>query len=185
MRRHVPPTFKEIRHIMNIATVRAQMGQGIFERAHVFDRLSFLSWMPQIHAVTPHLRMVTFDADDTIYEDGGTVSRGSPMVDIIVRLLRAGVVVSLVTAAGYPGNVSCVGYARHRCVCWLSFFLGGLRRRHDNVVPGVGLEQVARYESRLRGLLDTFQLFMDMGAPIDMLERFLVRSTHSLQTTPW
>lgn len=50
--------------------------------------------------------MVTFDADDTIYEDGGTVSRGSPMVDIIVRLLRAGVIVSLVTAAGYPGNVS-------------------------------------------------------------------------------
>ena len=51
--------------------------------------------------------MVTFDADDTIYEDGGSVSRDSPVVDIIVRLLRAGVIVSLVTAAGYPGNVGC------------------------------------------------------------------------------
>ena len=40
----MPPTFKEIRHIMNIATV---------------------------HAVAPILKMVTFDADDTIYEDGG------------------------------------------------------------------------------------------------------------------
>lgn len=43
-RRFVAPTFQEIRHILNIATV---------------------------HAVSPVLKMVTFDADDTIYEDGG------------------------------------------------------------------------------------------------------------------
>ena len=111
MRRHVPPTFKEVRHVMNIATVcaawvpyelRPVAAPGCARtRSHDCRGVVGL----QIHAVTPHLKMVTFDADDTIYEDGGIVSRGSPMVDIIVRLLRAGIVVSLVTAAGYPGNV--------------------------------------------------------------------------------
>ena len=81
--------------------------------------------------------MITFDADDTIYEDGGSVSPGSKMVDIIVRLLRAGIVVSLVTAAGYPGKVE-------------------------------------RFETRLRGLLDAFQLAKDMGAPLTMLSNFMV-----------
>lgn len=76
-RRRVPPTFKEVRHILNLATTNAIAGK---------------------------LKLVTFDADDTIYEDGGTISKSSRMVQIIVELLRRGVVVSLVTAAGYPGN---------------------------------------------------------------------------------
>ncbi|KAK1928815.1 IMP-specific 5'-nucleotidase 1 [Phytophthora citrophthora] len=76
-RRRVPPTFKEVRHILNLATTNAIAGK---------------------------LKLVTFDADDTIYEDGGTISKSSRMVQIIVELLRRGIVVSLVTAAGYPGN---------------------------------------------------------------------------------
>jgi IMP and pyridine-specific 5'-nucleotidase len=76
-RKRVPPTFKEVRHILNLATV---------------------------HAIASKLKLVTFDADDTIYEDGGTISATSGMVKVIVELLRRGVVVSLVTAAGYPGN---------------------------------------------------------------------------------
>ncbi|OQR82490.1 IMP-specific 5'-nucleotidase [Achlya hypogyna] len=76
-RKRVAPTFKEVRHILNLAT---------------------------IHSIAPTLKMVTFDADDTIYEDGGTISAASEMVGVIVGLLRKGVVVSLVTAAGYPGE---------------------------------------------------------------------------------
>ncbi|CAI5747048.1 unnamed protein product [Peronospora destructor] len=76
-RKRVPPTFKEVRHILNLATTNAIAGK---------------------------LKLVTFDADDTIYEDGGTVRKSSTMVQIVVELLRRGVVVSLVTAAGYPGN---------------------------------------------------------------------------------
>ncbi|KAF1788756.1 HAD-like domain [Phytophthora cactorum] len=76
-RKRVPPTFKEVRHILNLATTNAIAGK---------------------------LKLVTFDADDTIYEDGGTISKSSRMVQVIVELLRRGVVVSLVTAAGYPGN---------------------------------------------------------------------------------
>lgn len=73
----VAPTFREIRHILNIAaidaTVRGEDG----------------------------VRLVTLDADETIYSDGGTVSPDSPMVPLISRLLTSGVRVSLVTAAGY------------------------------------------------------------------------------------
>lgn len=36
--------------------------------------------------------------------DPGTVSLESPMVRIIMRFIKAGVVISLVTAAGYPGE---------------------------------------------------------------------------------
>uniref|UniRef100_K3X834 IMP-specific 5'-nucleotidase 1 n=1 Tax=Globisporangium ultimum (strain ATCC 200006 / CBS 805.95 / DAOM BR144) TaxID=431595 RepID=K3X834_GLOUD len=76
-RKHVPPTFKEVRHILNLAT---------------------------IHAIADHLKLVTFDADDTIYEDGGVIHSASKMVIVIVELLKRGIVVSLVTAAGYPGK---------------------------------------------------------------------------------
>ncbi|KAE9030890.1 hypothetical protein PR002_g9774 [Phytophthora rubi] len=76
-RKRVPPTFKEVRHVLNLATANAIAGK---------------------------LKLVTFDADDTIYEDGGSISKSSRMVQIIVQLLRRGVVVSLVTAAGYPGK---------------------------------------------------------------------------------
>ncbi|TYZ66603.1 hypothetical protein PybrP1_008123 [[Pythium] brassicae (nom. inval.)] len=89
-RKRVPPTFKEVRHILNLATVNAIAG---------------------------HVKLVTFDADDTIYEDGGVIHAASKMVRVVVELLSRGIVVSLVTAAGYPG------------------------------AP-------ARYEERLRGILD-------------------------------
>lgn len=78
------------------------------------------------------------DADDTIYEDGGVVTLSSPMIGLITRLLREGVFVALVTAAGYP-------------------------------------DQPRKYEERLRGLLDAFQMSIDMGASSESLNRFLVR----------
>lgn len=76
-RKRVPPTFKEVRHILNLATV---------------------------NAIASHVKLVTFDADDTIYEDGGVIHSSSKMVRIIVEFLKRGIVVSLVTAAGYPGK---------------------------------------------------------------------------------
>ena len=75
-RRHVLPSFKEVREVLNLATVGALGG----------------------------VRLVTLDADDTIYEDGGVLSASSPMIVIIARLLALGVCVSLVTAASYPGH---------------------------------------------------------------------------------
>ncbi|RHY27650.1 hypothetical protein DYB32_006638 [Aphanomyces invadans] len=114
-RKRVPPTFKDVRHILNLATVwRMWMLLACF-----------LMVFAQIRAIAPTLKLVTFDADDTIYADGGSIryrlvcyicdcrevdsfrgwdSESSDMVTVIVELLKKGLVVSLVTAAGYPGE---------------------------------------------------------------------------------
>eukprot|EP00927_Polykrikos_kofoidii_P019747 TRINITY_DN19256_c0_g1_i1.p1 TRINITY_DN19256_c0_g1~~TRINITY_DN19256_c0_g1_i1.p1 ORF type:complete len:435 (-),score=73.72 TRINITY_DN19256_c0_g1_i1:227-1531(-) len=73
-RRHVTPSFNEIRHILNIA---------------------------QIMALSKSLRMVTFDGDQTLYDDGGNFSAESILCVMLCKLLQAGISVVLVTAAGY------------------------------------------------------------------------------------
>jgi IMP and pyridine-specific 5'-nucleotidase len=77
-RRFVPLSFHEARQIFNLASVAA--------------------------AATGGLRLVTLDADDTIYSDGGSLDPSSPMISLITRLLVRGVNVALVTAASYPGQ---------------------------------------------------------------------------------
>ena len=78
-RRYIPPNFAELRHVLNIAQVRAS-AEG--------------------------LRLVTFDADGTLYADGHHIEQDSAMVEMIVSLMRAGAHVAIVTAAGYPGDAS-------------------------------------------------------------------------------
>ena len=77
-RRFVPPNFAEIRHILNLA---------------------------QIHASSGSLKLATFDADGTLYDDGKHFTRDSKMIDLILGLLRNEVNVAIITAAGYPGQV--------------------------------------------------------------------------------
>jgi IMP and pyridine-specific 5'-nucleotidase len=78
-RSHALPSFKECREIFNLATIRS---------------------------IAPTLRMVTLDADETVYEDGGKLTIDSPMIPLICKLLRLGLHVSFVTAASYPGEPS-------------------------------------------------------------------------------
>jgi IMP and pyridine-specific 5'-nucleotidase len=75
-RQHVPPNFAEMRHVLNIA---------------------------QVHASAEMLRLVTFDADGTLYADGAHMQHDSDMINLIIALMRANVHVAIVTAAGYPG----------------------------------------------------------------------------------
>ena len=76
-RRYVLPNFAEVRHVLNMAQVRAS---------------------------APGLRMITFDADGTLYEDGSHFEQDNAMIRKIIGLLQAGVHVGIVTAAGYPGE---------------------------------------------------------------------------------
>jgi IMP and pyridine-specific 5'-nucleotidase len=76
-RRYVPPSFREIRRLFNTATVAAAALAG--------------------------LRLLTLDADETIYDDGGTLEFDSPVIPALIRILRAGTAVAIVTAASYPG----------------------------------------------------------------------------------
>lgn len=74
-RRHIAPTFNEIRHILNLA---------------------------QIMAIGENLRMISFDGDQTLYDDGGNFdARNDELALAIIRLLCHGVKVAIITAAGY------------------------------------------------------------------------------------
>ncbi|GAB4818971.1 hypothetical protein N2152v2_006017 [Parachlorella kessleri] len=76
-RQYVPPNFAEIRHILNIA---------------------------QVHASAETLRLITFDADGTLYADGAHMEHDNEMIRHIIGLMRSNVHVAIVTAAGYPGS---------------------------------------------------------------------------------
>jgi IMP and pyridine-specific 5'-nucleotidase len=78
-RKYVPPNFAEVRHVLNIA---------------------------QVHAIAEKLSLITFDADGTIYADGHHIEGDNKMIGHIVKLMREGIQVAIVTAAGYPGNAS-------------------------------------------------------------------------------
>jgi IMP-specific 5'-nucleotidase len=60
--------------------------------------------MYRVHATAPLLRLITFDADGTLYADGAHIEHDNRMIDEIIELLVRGVHVSIVTAAGYPGD---------------------------------------------------------------------------------
>ena len=73
-RRHMPPSFHEIRHIVNNA---------------------------QIHTIAATLELITFDGDCTLYVQDGSIAPESPLVNWICSLLQDGIAIALVTAAGY------------------------------------------------------------------------------------
>lgn len=76
-RRFIPPSFNDVRHILNRA---------------------------QVHAISQKLRLITFDADQTIYKDGKDLEQGGEICSLIIRLLQTGLNVAIVTAASYPDN---------------------------------------------------------------------------------
>jgi len=93
-RKFVKPNFAEIRHILNIAQVRA---------------------------ITDTLQLITFDADGTLYADGHHFDEDNEMIGHIIDLLRCGVTVGIVTAAGYPDEA-------HKFETRLSGLLEGFER---------------------------------------------------------
>ncbi|CAB4397613.1 unnamed protein product [Rhizophagus irregularis] len=76
-RRFVPPSFNDIRRILNTA---------------------------QITAIAPKLKLITFDGDMTLYDDGQDFEHDSALVNLLVSLLKYNLIVCVVTAAGYPGD---------------------------------------------------------------------------------
>ncbi|KXN72487.1 IMP-specific 5-nucleotidase [Conidiobolus coronatus NRRL 28638] len=73
-RRFVPPSFNDIRRILNLA---------------------------QVLAIAPQLKLITFDGDMTLYADGKDFEHNSNLVGLLIQLLRHNLNVAVVTAAGY------------------------------------------------------------------------------------
>lgn len=77
-RRFVPPSFNDVRVTMNSAQV-----------------------MSLVRSAAGPLKLVTFDGDVTLYDDGLSVEPDNPVVTRLLALLGKGMAVGIVTAAGY------------------------------------------------------------------------------------
>ncbi|KAF2843626.1 IMP-specific 5'-nucleotidase-like protein 1 [Patellaria atrata CBS 101060] len=75
-RRFVPPSFNDIRLILNTAQVMSLVRSGPLE-------------------------LVTFDGDVTLYDDGQSLLDDNPAIARILNLMRKGTRIGIVTAAGY------------------------------------------------------------------------------------
>lgn len=75
-RRFVPPSFNDIRLVLNTAQIMSLVRGGPLE-------------------------LVTFDGDVTLYDDGQCLTPENPVIPRILRLMRAGSKIGIVTAAGY------------------------------------------------------------------------------------
>lgn len=75
-RRFVPPSFNDVRLILNTAQLMAVTTYG-------------------------HLRLATFDGDVTLYDDGRSLEPENPVIARMLDLLRKNVRIGIVTAAGY------------------------------------------------------------------------------------
>ncbi|KAJ2431144.1 IMP 5'-nucleotidase [Coemansia sp. RSA 2531] len=73
-RKHVPPSFNDVRRILNMA---------------------------QAIAIAPGLKLVTFDGDMTLYADGQNFEEDTELTALLISLLRRQINVAIVTAAGY------------------------------------------------------------------------------------
>lgn len=75
-RRFVPPSFNDIRLILNSAQVMSLTRNGPIE-------------------------LITFDGDVTLYDDGESLSDTNPVIPRIIALMQKGAKIGIVTAAGY------------------------------------------------------------------------------------
>jgi IMP and pyridine-specific 5'-nucleotidase len=75
-RRFVPPSFNDIRLVLNTAQVMSLVRSGPLE-------------------------LVTFDGDVTLYDDGQCLTPENPVIPKILHLMRRGSKIGIVTAAGY------------------------------------------------------------------------------------
>lgn len=83
----VSPSFNDVRSVLNSAQVLALTTKS-----------------------GSRVRLMTFDGDVTLYEDGKNLARDSPLVDCLIRLLANDLYVAVVTAAGYPGHQGALSY---------------------------------------------------------------------------
>eukprot|EP01028_Stygiella_incarcerata_P012839 TRINITY_DN80512_c0_g1_i1.p1 TRINITY_DN80512_c0_g1~~TRINITY_DN80512_c0_g1_i1.p1 ORF type:complete len:382 (+),score=99.41 TRINITY_DN80512_c0_g1_i1:447-1592(+) len=96
------PVFSELR-LEDAAKLVADAGEkGV--TASTVRRV--LNYAQLFACISTGIRVLSFDADNTIYEDGGSLDplKHKEFLDLIVRVLQKGYCVAIVTAAGYPGR---------------------------------------------------------------------------------
>jgi IMP and pyridine-specific 5'-nucleotidase len=115
-RKHIQISFNEIRHILNLAQVMALGQSKSGEKCpNPFDGSNMDLLKDQSvdsilddESLRGHFngpKLMTFDGDQTLYSDGANFSNNPRLAFYLYQLLRHGVSVAVVTAAGYEYNV--------------------------------------------------------------------------------
>jgi IMP and pyridine-specific 5'-nucleotidase len=128
-RKHIQISFNEIRHIMNLAQVIALKKSGEAESEGAAQEAMYIEVLAHasIRNVSSGIdleeeeeeeesadiipgqldgpRMITFDGDQTLYSDGSNFDDNPRLANYLCQLLRHGVFIAVVTAAGYEYNV--------------------------------------------------------------------------------
>jgi IMP and pyridine-specific 5'-nucleotidase len=114
-RKHIQPSFNEVRHILNLAQILAfrRKEDPVKDEESTASGLAVEPTRPSMDPANPPSknvqlngpRMITFDGDQTLYSDGANFESNPKLAFYIYQLLRHGVAVAVVTAAGYEYEV--------------------------------------------------------------------------------
>jgi IMP and pyridine-specific 5'-nucleotidase len=106
-RKHIQPSFNELRHVLNLAQLLAlrktESTNGVSDEPNG-TQINQNEDSSSVQLNGP--RMVTFDGDQTLYSDGANFESNPRLAFYIYQLLRHGVAVAVVTAAGYEYEVT-------------------------------------------------------------------------------
>lgn len=133
-RRLVSPSFNDVRSILNTAQILALT----------------VNAEPQ-----SRLKLITFDGDVTLYEDGKSLTEDSPLVECLVSCLANDLFVAVVTAAGYPGRQGAFEYHKrlHGLIATLRTTTRLLEQQKSNfLVMGGELNYLFRFSGSLGNL---------------------------------
>lgn len=95
-RRFVPPSFNDVRLILNTAQIMSLVQTPSPPPPH-----HPTSDQTTANSNSSNLQLLTFDGDVTLYEDGGSLTPDSPVISRLLHFLSHGVKIGIVTAAGY------------------------------------------------------------------------------------
>ncbi|CAI5757539.1 unnamed protein product [Candida verbasci] len=136
-RRMVSPSFNDVRMILNTAQILALT--KIYK-----DRTK------------TNLKLITFDGDVTLYEDGKSLEKQSEVVKRLIQLLKMGLFVGVVTAAGYPKQSGAEKY--YERLKGLIDYLNSTHceltksQKENLLVMGAESNYLFRYNSEMKGL---------------------------------
>lgn len=125
-RRMVAPSFNDVRRILNTAQV-----------------FYFTDKKRKYH--TNQLKLVTFDGDVTLYDDGGSLEYSNPVITYIVKLLQNNIKVGIVTAAGYDEPSQYEGRLKGLIVAIHDSSALTMEQKHNLTVMGGESNYLFRY----------------------------------------
>lgn len=127
-RRFVPPSFNDIRLILNTAQILSLVESGPLE-------------------------LVTFDGDVTLYDDGQCLTEENPVIPRLLRLLERGVRIGIVTAAGYTHGVKYYARLSGLLEAIKAAVIGGKLKNPTLVVLGGESNYLFRFSVECENLL--------------------------------